>query len=120
MVRPADGSSTIEIADDATSLSSGSALAATDRLPDTVTQLEVQQRMDDIHVAAKCSALGIDSNLVRNWDPAGLHRSATYTQLADAETAADLESATSTLSDSESEYDDVDTHQPSHQPSQPA
>ncbi|KAJ2763680.1 hypothetical protein IWQ56_004767 [Coemansia nantahalensis] len=107
--RPADsGSSVVEIADDATSLASSAAAAERlpPQLPATMTQLEVQQKMDDIHVEAKCSALGIDSSVVRNWDPVGLHRSITYTQITDDAPPPPLPS------DSESEYDDQDSRDP--------
>ncbi|KAJ2808634.1 hypothetical protein H4R20_000752 [Coemansia guatemalensis] len=42
-----------------------------------VSDLAVQQKMDDMMVASRCTALGIDPSIVSNWDPTGLHRACT-------------------------------------------
>ncbi|KAJ1726425.1 hypothetical protein LPJ61_005195, partial [Coemansia biformis] len=82
------------------------------RVPENMTTLEVQQKMDDLHVESKCSALGICPDIVRNWDPTGLHRSTTFMQLADnAPDSVALAEPASTITDSDSEYDDTESNE---------
>ncbi|PIA14380.1 DUF221-domain-containing protein [Coemansia reversa NRRL 1564] len=61
-----------------------------------VSDLAVQQKMDDMMVASRCSALGIDPTIVSDWDPTGLHHS--YTFMNDRQTPQHLSQSDNSLS----------------------